>query len=109
MILLLLFLFFGLSTQKLYNIRQLTKEGSHSHPKFSADNRYVYFTGSGSTYGKNCSEIYRLDLKYSNKLNHPNRISRISTGLGYSSWASLNYEGEASLVYESTFEQVSLL
>jgi hypothetical protein len=104
----LFFLFVGLSASvTLYNVRQLTVNGTHSHPRFSADNRYVYFSATGATYDKDCEDIYRLDLKYWNSSTDPSRISRVSTGIGYSNWASLNYEGDESLVFESTFEQVS--
>ncbi|KAI6170883.1 hypothetical protein M3Y97_01100900 [Aphelenchoides bicaudatus] len=94
------------SSELFFNIKKLTTTGQHSLPRFSSDNRYIYFTASGGDYGKECDEIYRLDLKYMDKVDEPGRISRVSTGFGHSTSAAPPYEsGDQSTFFESSFEK----
>ena len=78
---------------------------------FSEDGRYVYFSASGDYYGKNCDDIYRLDLKYQDQINNPARISRVSSGIGHSTSVSIAYQYDRinRFTYESTFEKVKLI
>src|SRR4051812_20290693 len=92
---------------KLYNVTQLTFGGDHSHPKFSPDGRYIYFSGKGGMYGKKCEDIYRLDLKYLSTQDPYKMISRVSPGIGHSTRISMPTNASdpnTAILYESSFE-----
>ncbi|KAI6224763.1 hypothetical protein M3Y95_00786700 [Aphelenchoides besseyi] len=61
----------------LFNVRQLTTSGDHSHPQFSYEHKSIYFTAKGGQYETNCEHVYQLDLRTS-----PQPISLVSMGVG---------------------------
>ncbi|KAI6239924.1 hypothetical protein M3Y99_00525500 [Aphelenchoides fujianensis] len=95
----------------LYNVRQLTKIGSHSFPQLSADGRYVYFSAKSGTNGgygsKACDDVYKLDLAYWNETRANWKISRVSPGFGHASRVSAPPStSDKTVMYESTFHKL---